>query len=388
MRSRTVRAGRPAVIGTGFVGPHHVDGIRRAGYADVVALGGTDQARVSARAASLGVPRATTDLGWLLDDAEIDVVHICTPNSTHTELALRALRGGRHVVVEKPMASTSADADTLVEAADRAGRHAAVAFTYRGYPQVRRARRMVAAGDIGDVRLVHGAYLQDWLALETDYNWRLEEDVSGAARAVADIGTHWFDTVEFVTGRRIESLIADLATFIPVRRRPAVAGIAFAAGSAEGEGVAIHTEDAATLLVRFVGGARGTSLISQISQGHKNAFSWEVAGSSGTLAWAQETPETLWLGRRDPNETRLLPRVADAESWPGTPSSPAGHPEGWGDAWRDLFRPFYRAIADGLPPPEFGSDCGYPTLQDGARAVRFVEAVLESLRSGGWASLG
>lgn len=292
---------RAAVIGTGFVGPHHVDGIRRAGYADVVALGGTDQARVAAKAADLGVPHATTDLGSLLEDPQIDVVHICTPNATHTELALRALRSGRHVVVEKPMALSAADANTLVEAADRAGRHAAVAFTYRGYPMVRRARQMVADGEIGDVRLVHGAYLQDWLALPTDYNWRLEEAISGAARAVADIGTHWFDTLEFVTGRRVESLLADLATSIPIRRRPNVPGLAFATGSVEGEDVRITTEDAATLLVRFAGGARGTGLFSQISQGHKNAFSWEVAGSQGTLAWAQETPETLWLGRRDPN---------------------------------------------------------------------------------------
>ena len=338
---------RAAVIGTGFVGPHHVDGIRRAGYADVVALAGTDQTRVEARAAALGIPRATTDVAALLDDQDIDVIHICTPNATHAELAQRALVRGHHVVVEKPMTLTSADADALIATADRVGRHAAVAFTYRGYPMVRRARAMVRSTDIGEVRLAHGAYLQDWLAQPTDYNWRLEPAAGGPARAVADIGTHWFDTIEFVTGRRIEAVFADLMTFMKTRQR--------ARGGCHGlpdrnrpERRGGHRNRGRRLDRGSFRRRRRRHAACQPGQRRpqERVQLGEVAGSTGTLAWAQESPETLWLGRRDPNETRLLTRAPEQEDWPGTPSTPAGHPQGWADAWRDLFRPFYRQIAE------------------------------------------
>jgi predicted dehydrogenase len=382
---------RAAVIGTGFVGPHHVDGIRRAGYADVVVLGGTDAARTQARARELDIPHATTDIDALLADPDIDVVHICTPNVSHVPLARAALEAGRHVVVEKPLALSSAEADELVALAQRLGRHAAVAFTYRGYPMVRRARQIVVDGELGDVRLVHGAYLQDWLVEPTSFNWRLASELGGASRAVADIGSHWFDTAEFISGRRIEAVQADLATFMPVRRRPAAAGIAFSTAQGPAEEVPVYSEDAATILVRFRGGARGAAVISQISPGRKNAFTLEIDGSRGALAWAQETPETIWIGSHLPDGSRVLQRTPGAAPIMGVPSLPAGHPEGWGDAWRDLLRPFYRAVAEGAPTPaaaptpDSGEVGAYPTLRDGARAVRFVEAVLASSRSGSWA---
>jgi predicted dehydrogenase len=378
---------RAAVIGTGFVGPHHVDGIRRAGYADVVALGGTDAARTQARARELGVPRATTDIDSLLSDPDIDVIHICTPNTLHVPLATAALEAGRHVVVEKPLALTSSEADRLVALAERLGRHAAVAFTYRGYPMVRRARQLVADGELGDVRLVHGAYLQDWLVEPTSFNWRLASELGGASRAVADIGSHWFDTAEFISGSRVEAVFADLATFMPVRRRPTSAGIAFSTADGPADEVPVYSEDAATVLVRFADGARGAATISQISPGRKNALTLEIDGSRGALAWAQETPETIWIGSNRPEGSRVLPRTPDPEPAMGVPSLPAGHPEGWGDAWKDLLRPFYRRIAEGVPPPAPGEDPGYPTLRVGARAVRFVEAVLASARSGTWERL-
>ena len=171
---------RAAVIGTGFVGPFHVDAIRRGGYADVVAIAGSDRERTRARAAALGVPHATTDVGALLADPSIDVVHVCTPNRTHVELATAALEAGKHLVLEKPVALDAASARGLVELAARRGRHAAVALTYRGYPMVRRARNLIAAGEVGELRLVHGGYIQDWLANPTDYNWRLEPETGGA----------------------------------------------------------------------------------------------------------------------------------------------------------------------------------------------------------------
>jgi predicted dehydrogenase len=380
---------RVAVIGTGFVGPFHVDGVRRGGYGEVVALAGTDEARTAERARGLGIPLATTDVARLLADPGIDVVHVCTPNRTHVELATAALEAGKHVVVEKPVALRASDAAGLARLAQRVRRHALVAFTYRGYPMVRRARALVRDGALGALRLAHGAYIQDWLSDATDYNWRIDPEIGGESRAVADIGSHWFDTTEFITGRRIEAAFADVATFIPRRRRPTGGAQAFSRGDGPGEDVEVASEDAATILVRFEGGARGACVVSQVSPGRRNGFTLEVAGSAATIDWTQEEPERLWVRSRA--ESRLLergPEDGSSAGEPGIPSLPAGHPEGWAEAFRDLFRPFYAAIAAGDEPPGPGAaDTQYPTLTDGGRAVAFVEAVLASAREGRWTSL-
>jgi predicted dehydrogenase len=374
---------RAAVVGTGFVGPFHVDAVRRGGYGEVVVVVGSDPERTARKARALGVARATTDLAEVLDDPQVDVVHVCTPNDTHVEIGRRAMLAGKHVVVEKPLALTSADARSLEQLAAECGLHAAVAFTYRGYPMIRRARQLVADGEIGSLRLIHGGYLQDWLANETDFNWRLEPE-AGQSRAVADIGSHWFDAAEHVSGLRINAVLADFATFLAQRRRPSVRTEAFEEASGEGEPVAIDSEDAATILLRFEGGARGAVVVSQVSPGRKNAFTLELAGSRASLAWAQEEPERIWLGSRQ--EQRTLVRDAISERV-GVPSLPAGHPEGWAEALRDLLRGFYAAVASGLPPAEPGTDPGYPTLGAGTRAVSLVEAVVASARSGAWTSV-
>lgn len=370
---------RAAVIGTGFVGPFHVDAVRRCGYGDVVALVGSDLERTRQKADALGIDGATTDLAAVLADADIDVVHVCTPNATHVQIARDALSAGKHVVVEKPLALNSADARSLAELAEERGLHAAVAFTYRGYPMVRRARQAVADGEIGSLRLIHGGYLQDWLAEETDFNWRLES-AAGESRAVADIGSHWLDTAEYVSGLRITAVMAEFATFMPHRQRPMVQGAAFEGGSGAREQVAIESEDAAVILLRFDGGARGALVVSQVSPGRKNAFTFEIAGSRASLAWAQEDPEHLWIGTRA--EQRTLVRNATGPT-PGVPSLPAGHPEGWAEALRDLTRDVYAAVASGRPPE---AEAAYPTLAAGARAVSLVEAVVTSARSGAWVS--
>ena len=371
---------RAAVIGTGFVGPFHVDAVRRTGLADVAAVVGSNPERTAARADALGVPKGTTDVDAVLSDPEIDVVHVCTPNDSHVDLARRSLEAGKHVVVEKPLALTLGDALDLGRLAAASGRHAMVAFTYRGYPMVRRARQLVADGELGTLRLIHGAYLQDWLAEETDYNWRLEP-ASGASRAVADIGSHWVDTAEFVSGRRVTAVLADFATFMTSRQRPTTSSAAFESASGEREAVTITSEDAATILLRFDDGSRGAVVISQVSPGRKNAFGLEIAGSHASLAWEQERPESLWIGSR--REARRLQREPDATS-SGVPSLPAGHPEGWAEALRDVLRPFYGAIADGSAPPTDGRAAPYPTLADGVRAVAVVEAVVASVRSERW----
>jgi predicted dehydrogenase len=381
--ARLVRA---AVVGTGFVGPFHVDAIRRGGYGEVVAIAGSDPGRTHARAAALGVPRATTDVGELLADASIDLVHVCTPNRTHVELATAVLEAGKHLVLEKPVALDAVSARGLVDLARQKGRHAGVALTYRGYPMVRRARALVQAGELGPIRLVHGGYVQDWLADPTDYNWRLEPDVGGASRAVADIGSHWFDTAEFITGLPVEAVFADLATFLPRRSRPLARGVAFGTSEGPAEEVTVRSEDAATILFRFAGGARGAAVISQVSPGRKNALSLEVAGSHATLDWDQEDPERIWLRTRD-EARQLIRRPEDGPGpGPGIPSLPGGHPEGWAEALRDLLRPLYAAVLDGQPPPA-PAEAPYPTLDDGARGVTFVEAVLSSAGRGRWVEI-
>jgi predicted dehydrogenase len=377
---------RAAVVGTGFVGPHHVDAVRRGGYGEVVALAGSDPERTAARARALGVDRATTDLDELLADPDIDVIHVCTPNHTHVALATAVLEAGKHLVLEKPIALDADAAHGLAALADRLARHAAVALTYRGYPMVRRARAAAQAGELGEVRLVHGAYLQDWLVDPDDYNWRLEPEAGGPSRAVADIGSHWFDTAEFVSGQRVEAVLADLATFIPTRRRPSGGSIAFAAATGEGETVMVRSEDAATILVRFEGGARGACVVSQVSPGRKNALSVEIAGSERSLTWEQETPERLWLRTRRESQLLLRDQPDGVAEAPGVPSLPAGHPEGWGEALRDVLRGFYAAVTSGQPPAG-KTEAAYPTLWDGARGVAFIDAVLESSRSGRWTTL-
>ena len=376
---------RSAIVGAGFIGPHHVDAVRRGGYADVVVLVDRDPQRGPLTARSLGVARAVTDIEAVLGDPSIDVVHICTPNHTHVELARAAMEAGKHVVVEKPVATDRAGAVALLEVAQRTRRHAAVALTYRGYPMIRRARELVRGGRLGPLRLVHGTYLQDWLADANDYNWRLDSVAGGASRAFADIGTHWFDTVEFVAGARVSAVMADLATLVPVRYRPLRSTAAFSTGSGATEAVQVDTEDAATVLLRFEDGARGAVIVSQVSPGHKNDLTVHLSGSERSLGWAQERPERLWLGARD--DATVLTRAPSADGWPvGVPALPSGHPEGWADALRDLLRPFYAAIAAGDPPPD-DADAPYPTLTDGARGVALIEAVVESSRGGRWVDI-
>lgn len=376
---------RTAIVGAGFIGPHHIDAVRRGGYADVVAMVDRDPDRGPVNARALGVPKVVTDIDAVLGDPSIDVVHICTPNHTHVDLAQAAMEAGKHVVVEKPVATDRAGASRLLEVARLTRRHAAVALTYRGYPMIREARDIVRSGRLGQLRLVHGTYLQDWLADASDYNWRLDAAAGGASRAFADIGTHWFDTVEFVAGARVTAVMADLATLVPIRHRPVRSASAFSAGSGATEPVQVHTEDAATVLLRFEDGARGTVIVSQVSPGHKNDLVVHLSGSERSLGWSQESPEHVWLGARD--QSTLLTRAPSADGWPvGVAALPAGHPEGWAEALRDLLRPFYAAIAAGDAPHDdaYDTDPGYPTLADGARGVALIEAVVHSSSTGRW----
>jgi predicted dehydrogenase len=360
---------RAGVVGTGFIGAVHVDALRRLGVEVAGVVGSTPD-----RAAAKRLGPVYESYEALLDDGGIDVVHLTTPNHLHHAQVKAALEAGKHVVCEKPLALTATESGELLELAERSGLVHCTNFNIRFYPLVQEARARARGGALGQVWNVHGAYLQDWLLLPTDWNWRLDPAKGGTLRAVADIGSHWLDLAQFVTGLDVEQVFADLATTIPVRRRPAgeVETFSSAAGVARVD-EAMSTEDVAHILVRFRGGARGSCVISQVSAGRKNAVRFEVDGSEGALAWEGERPEELWLGHRDaPNGTLLRdPALMDAAARTTT-QLPAGHAEGFADTFRELYRAVYRAVAAGAP----GDD--YPTFRAGHVENVLGEAVARS----------
>lgn len=372
-----------AVVGTGFIGAVHVDGLRRLGI-PVHGVVGSSAERAGERSRALGLPPAYASLDEMLADERVRVVHITSPNHLHQRHAAAALAAGKHVVCEKPLAMTSAESAALLALAQASGLVHAVNFNIRFYPVCQHLRQHVVEGELGDVRLVSGHYLQDWLLLETDWNWRLEPELGGDLRAVADIGSHWMDLTTFLTGRRIEAVMAELATFVPVRRQPAGPVETFATGGGETRTREVRTEDAATILLRYEGGARGALTVSQVSPGRKNSLRFEIDGSTGAAAWDSERPEELWMGRRDgPNELLLRdPSLLNLSGRAAT-ALPGGHAEGFADTFRALYRAVYTAVAAGGPP----AAPGYPTFADGHDEMLVCEAVARSAREARWVTV-
>jgi predicted dehydrogenase len=370
-----------AVIGSGFIGTVHIEGLRRIGV-QVHGILGSSRDRGAARAAQLGVPTAYGDLDELLADDRIEVVHVTSPNNLHLPQVKAILAAGRHVICEKPLAMTSGESAELVELAEASDRITAVNFNIRFYPINQHLREVVASGGLGDVRLVSGHYFQDWLLLETDWNWRLEPEIGGALRAVGDIGSHWLDLTSFISGLRVTAVMADLTTFIPVRRQPAGPVETFSTERAT-ETIAreIRTEDVATILLRYEGGARGVVAISQLSAGRKNSLQYEFDGATAAAAWDSETPDHLWLGHRDrPNEVLLRNPALMGPAGRAAAALPGGHVEGFGDTFPALFRAVYADILAGRKadkPP-------YATFRDGHEEMLVGDAVLESAREGRW----
>jgi predicted dehydrogenase len=367
---------RIGIAGTGFIGRVHA---RSARLADgrLIAVAASSAASAREAAAELGAERACDSAEDLVADPDIDVVHVCTPNHLHGPLAEAALTTGKHVVCEKPLAMDAAGAEALVAAAADSGRQAAVPFVYRFYPTVREARERVGAGRLGHVKLLHGTYLQDWLLRPEDDNWRIDETTGGASRAFADIGSHWCDLAEFVSGQRLTRLSARTATVVAERTSDS-ARRAFAGGDSSGDMRAVGTEDVALVQFETDGGALGSVVVSQVSAGRKNRLWIELDGSESALAFDQEQPEQLWAGRRDGEA--IVRRDPESLSAPAGryATLPAGHPQGYADCFDAFVADFYEGVRTGVARD------GLPVFADGLRAVRITEAVLASAATGEW----
>jgi predicted dehydrogenase len=365
------------VIGGGLSGTAHVRALRRTGLAASVTLAGSSRASAEAARRRLDVDAVTDDYRRLLADDGIDVVHVCVPNDLHAEVIAAAFEAGKHVIAEKPLAVTSAEADELERRASASKLVHAVCFNYRFYPLVLEARARIARGELGAVALVHGGYLQDWLLRREDYDWRVDSQRGGRSRTVADIGSHWADLAAFLLGSFPTEVFATLGRMHPYRQPPA--GRNGAAG--ETDELPVDTEDWGALLLRFETGVVGQALVSQVSPGSKNRLWLQVDGSEAALSWEQQRPEELWIGRRGrPNEIVLKDAETLSPAARAYVGLPAGHPEGWHDALANLVRTVYRTVQDGVARD-------FPTFTDGAAGVRVVEAALESAPSGRWAPI-
>jgi len=372
------------VIGTGFIGPAHIEALRRLGAVNVTAIADVDERTAKAKAASLGVGTYYGDYKRMLADGDIQAVHICTPNNLHYQMSKEAIEAGKHVVCEKPLAISAGQGEELVKLAAKKRVVNAVHFNIRYYPLMRQVKMMVEKGDFGEVFAIHGSYLQDWLFYPTDYNWRLEPSLSGKSRAIADVGSHWIDLIEYVSGLKIVEVFADFATFHKTRKKPLKPVETYAGKILKPEDykdVKINTEDYATVLLRFNNDARGVLTVSQVAAGRKNRLYFELDGSKKAAAWESEKPNHLWIGRRDGNNEELMrdpslvyPEVRDIISFPG------GHNEGFPDTSKQMFREIYAYIAAG----DFKATPKFPTFRDGLRELVLCEKILESNKTQKW----
>ncbi len=377
---------KAAVVGTGFMGSTHTEALHRLGI-EIAGILGSSAEKSRRAAEALGIPRGYESYDDLLADAEAQVVHITTPNHLHFEQARAALEAGKHVFCEKPLAITSEETRQLVALAEQTGLAAGVNYNLRFYPLNIEARDIVRRGDLGQVYSIVGSYVQDWLLYPTDYNWRVLPEKAGKLRAVADIGTHWLDLVQVITGLQVEAVLADLQTVHGTRQRPLGEVETFAGKLKKEEAtesIEIETEDAGAILLRFEDGVRGSLWVSQTTAGRKNCLRYEIAGSDRALAWNSEMPNELWNGHRDRANERLhrdpglLSEAARAYA-----TYPGGHNEGYDDTFKQSFKAFYAYVAagdDALPKP-------FATFVDGHEEVVLCEAILKSHQEQRWVKL-
>lgn len=372
-----------AVVGTGFIGTVHIGALRRLGVPVIGVLGSSPE-RGAERAAALGVAQAYRSLDELLADPLVQVVHVTSPNVAHFDQVTQILSAGKHVICEKPLAMTSAQSAQMVTLAHNSGKIAAVCYNTRFYPLNQQARGMVAAGELGQIRLISGQFHQDWLAKDTDWNWRLEADEGGPLRSVSDIGTHWIDLTSFISGQRASAVFAELATFMPVRQKPTGPVETFSAAKGGTEPRRINTDDAAMILLRYPDGARGVMSTSQISRGHRGTLWWDMSGTDASAAWHADRPEQLWIGHRDaPNQIMLRDPSMMNPMGIAASTLPGGHSEGFADTFHAFFRQVYADVERGAR----GAASSYASFDDGHYEMLFCDAVLKSAQDGRWVDI-
>jgi predicted dehydrogenase len=374
-----------AIVGPGFVGRAHLEALRRLGIPVQGILASTPE-RSGAAAESLQLPHSYKSLDEIAADTSVQVVHLCTPNNLHFQEASQLLRAGKHVLCEKPLALDSRESSVLVSLLKDTGLVGAVTYNLRYYPLCHEARALIRKGAIGQVKLIHGSFLQDWLLFPTDWNWRLEAKLGGELRAVSDIGTHWLDLVMWLTGSKVSELCADLATVLPTRRRPKGRVETFQkAGSTETEEVMISTDDYASVLLHFENEARGVMTVSQVSPGRKTRLWFEIDGSEGSLSFDSESPNQLWIGRRE-RASEILPKdpALQTPESRGYAAYPGGHAEGYPDTFVQLFKDVYRYIAAG----RFREPRIFPTFETGHDELVLCEAIAESAQNKSWVAVG
>ncbi len=371
------------------MGRVHLEAVRRVEFVEAAAISGRNIEAAQRLASAFSIP-ATADYRDILANPKIDAVHICTPNAQHFSMAKGALQAGKHVLCEKPLATTVEEAHELLSLAASQKLRNCVCHNLRFYPMVQQMRRMRDAGDLGEILLVHGTYFQDWLLYDTDWNWRVDPKSGGPSRTMADIGSHWFDMAEHVTGLRVTSLCADLQTFHRTRKQPKHSRETFANKSLGPEDYVetpVTTEDCGSVIFRMGERARGSVTASQVSAGRKNRLSIEICGTKSSVAWNQERPDELWIGHRDsPNQLLLKdPSLLNPAARPYT-DLPGGHSEGYDDTFKQIFRRFYSLIptASTITPAETPD---YPQFADGLRQLVILNAVLASHQKRSWIDL-
>jgi predicted dehydrogenase len=373
---------KTAIFGTGFMGRVHLEAVRRVESVQPVAIAGRNADAAKRLGSGFSIANVTTNYEDILQDPGIDAVHICTPNAQHFPMAKAALNAGKHVLCEKPLATSVAEGEELVSIAKRQGLRNCTCHNLRYYPMVQQMRRMREAGDLGEILVVQGTYSQDWLLYDTDWNWRVETGAGGPSRCMADIGSHFFDMAEHVTGLRITSLCADLQTFHPTRKQPKHSVETFAnklLGPEDYIATPVDTEDFGAVIFRMGNRTRGSVTASQVSAGRKNRLSIEIYGTKASVAWDQERPDELWSGRRDQGNEIYIKDPSLLK--PGARSYadlPGGHSEGYDDTFKQVFRRFYASIESANAEPE------YPQFTDGLRQLTILDAVLQSNRTRSW----
>jgi predicted dehydrogenase len=371
------------VAGTGFIGPAHIEALRRNSI-QVLGLAESSAEKAGQKAVELGIPRSYGSLEEMLVDPDIDVVHLATPNYLHYPHAKAALLAGKHIVCEKPLSMNVAESAELVELAAETRLVNAVNFNIRMYPLIQQARSMVQNGELGDLFILQGSYLQDWLLLPTDWNWRLEPDLGGSLRAVGDIGSHWLDLLTFITGLRIQEVYADFKTFHPIRKKPSKPLETYTGKILTPEDYIdqdIYTEDYATILLHYENDVRGVLTVSQVSSGRKNRLFYEISGSKSSLAWNSERPNELWIGHRtEPNQILLKDPALLSSEARETVSYPGGHNEGFPDTFKQLYKKVYNYILAG----DYSKTPDFPTFADGHYEMQLNQAIERSAKEGKW----